>query len=124
MAQGRFRDGKMNGTWLFFDSRHVKIAEVTYVRGVASGPYKTYFASHFDPSAAGKLESEGRVQGGKIAGEHIAYAPDGSIFSKATIGVSGVRDVKFGVSEAAAKTAEADIRFIQTLEEIVHSATK
>jgi hypothetical protein len=124
-AQGRFQDGKMQGTWLFFDSHHVKVAEVTYLRGTQSGPYRTYFSAFApDHSAAGQLESEGRFEGRSVVGQHIAYAPDGSVFSSATLDSNGVPRVTIGAAGAATRTAEADVRFIQSLDGIVRTAIK
>ena len=121
-SQGRFQDGKMDGSWVFFDSHQVKLAEVTYRNGVSSGSYRTFFGSLVHPASAGKLESQGTLQNGQVVHQHIAYNPDGQVFSNAILEAGTVRHVTVGPREAAAQTAAADTRFVQTLEGAVHSA--
>ncbi len=123
-AQGRFENGKMQGKWLFFSSNSMKLAEVSFQNDVASGPYKTYFGLLFDPSAAGRLESEGHFQNGRVSGLHLVYAPDGSVCSRATFNSSGVREVNIGSRKMAERTAEADVHFVETLRDIVLTAIK
>jgi|GEM_PF-2217740 len=118
-AQGNFQNGKMNGLWVFFDSQKVKIAEVTYLDGVPSGPYRTFFGSTANPSVVGKLESQGDMKDGNVVGQHIAYAPDGSIFSNATFDTNGIQNITIGSLEQAKRTADADYRFVKALESIV-----
>ena len=123
-AQGRFLNGKMDGRWVFSDSHQVKIAEITFQKGVASGPYKTYFGSIFNPVAAGKLESAGRFEDGQVVGRHLAYSSTGSAFSVATFEAGRLRQVEFGPVNAATKTAAADATFLDVLENTVRSAVR
>ena len=123
-AQGRFQNGKMDGRWDFFDSRQVKVAEITYQNGARTGPYKTYFSSFLIPAAAGKLESEGRLQNGQAAGRHLAYSADGHVFSDATFEAGKLRHADVGAADAATKTVDADSRFFEILEGAVRSAVR
>ena len=125
-GQGRFQDGKMQGAWRFFDSSGVKVAEVSYANGVASGPFRTYYSSFARDglSAAGKLESEGQFQNGNVIGQHIGYAPNGSIFTSAVFITSGAPCVTIGTVEQAKGTVQADIRFIRILEKNIRAAVE
>ena len=122
VAQGRFAHGKLDGTWRYFDSRKVKIAELTYRDGTLSGHYQTYFGSIVHPEAAGKLESDGRMENGRVVGRHIGYEPSGRVFTDAVFGASGVERVAIGTREQAEQTAASDERFAQSEEGLVRSA--
>ncbi len=123
-AQGTFHEGKMDGRWLFFDS-HVKVAEVAYLNGAASGPYRTYFGSIAFPAAAGKPESEGHLQNGRTVGRFVSYSrTTGQVDNEATFDASGAVHPKFGAGELAVRLADADQRFVQFLGAQVHAAVR
>ena len=123
-AEGRFEDGRMDGKWQFFDSHCIKIAEVTYRLDSASGPYRTFFGSNFDPSAAGKLETAGLFRDGRVVGEHVAYSARGGEFSKAVFATGQLRHVEAGPNDAGPKTAAADTQLLHSLEGMVRSAVR
>ena len=123
-AQGRFQGGKMDRRWTFFNSHQIKVAEITYQHGVATGPYKTYFGSEFNPSVAGKLESTGFFENGRVDGEHIAYSGTGHAFSRATFKAGHLQHNEMLPEDAATKTAAADEEFARFLERAVHSAVQ
>jgi len=120
-AQGHFKNGKMDGVWVFIDWHKVKIAEITYRSGDASGPFRTFLGSSTYPVAAGSIESEGTLQSGQLVGQHVCYRPGGKVFSRAILDKGKVSHVVFGSMEDATRTAAADTRFVQTLEGAVHS---
>ena len=137
-AQGKFEKGKLEGKWLFFDTHQVKVAEITYHEGVPSGPYRTYFGSRVNPAAAGKLESEGWMQGRALVGHHVSYSPDGKtskIFFEggdASHGKAGPDETimykasadLFGPQVGAAEVERLDLRFIHALDEFIRPATR
>ena len=123
-AQGPFKDGKMDGTWVFWDSEGAKTAELTYERGVRSGPFRLYYGSFFDPAAAGKLKVTGSFKNGRQVGEHIAYLRSGSVDSRATIHDNGEIEASVGSPELAKRLIAADDRLFPKLESAVFEAIK
>ncbi len=137
-ARGRFEKDRLEGKWLFFDTHQVKVAEITYHEGVPSGPYRTYFGSKVHPAVAGKLESEGWVQGGGLVGHHVSHTPDGKA-SKAffeggdashgkagpdeTVMYEASADL-FGPQVGAAEAARLDLQFIHALDEFIRPALR
>lgn len=115
-AQGHFIDGKMDGLWLFWTSDGTKVAEISYDRGVRSGPFRLYWSNFLNPDFAGKLKAEGKAQNGKQVSEHISYLPDGQIDSRAKILEDGQIQPSIGSSEIARKKLEADDRYFAGLE--------
>ena len=100
------------------------MAEITYQHGVATGPYRTYFGSKFNPPVAGKLESTGFFENGRVVGEHIAYSGSGRAFSKATFKAGRLQHNEMLPEDAATKTAAADEEFACVLERAIRSAVQ
>lgn len=121
-AQGRFVHGKMDGKWLFFDSHQIKVAEFTYRTGAASGPYRTFFGSTLIPAAAGKLESEGRFQDGRVTGRHVGYDAAGKVFTDAMVEAGKAKRITAGTPEQAVQTAESDEWLLQAMENAIRPA--
>ena len=127
VAQGRFAHGKMDGNWLFFDSHQVKVAEFTYRAGILSGPYQTFFGSVLNPSAAGRIESKGQMQNGRVIGRHLGYGPAGEVFTDAILeaarpGANEVSRVTVGTREQAKQTAASDQDFARAESRLIRSA--
>jgi hypothetical protein len=120
--RGRMVNGQMDGLWVFFETTGTKVAEFNFVVGAASGPYRTYFGSRFDPSAAGKIESEGRLEHGRPVGRFTAFRPDGGILCSATFGPNGAPTATVGAPAQAQKLTLADLNFLNTLVAPVHRA--
>ncbi len=123
-AEGSFAHGKMDGKWRFFDSHHVKVAELTYRQGAAFGPFRTFFGSLATPPAAGKLESEGVLQDGRVVGRHVGYDASGKVFTDAVVEAGKVSGVKVGTSDQAAKTSELDEEMVRTMEKVIRPALR
>jgi hypothetical protein len=121
-AQGHFIDGKMDGSWVFWTSDGTKVAEISYDRGVRSGPFRLYWSNLLNPDFAGKLKAEGKAQDGKQVGEHISYLPDGQVDSRAKILEDGQIQPSIGSSEVARKKLAADDRYFAGLEAAVLGA--
>lgn len=124
VAEGKFVKGRMDGLWTFFESTGVKVAEITYSGGARTGPYRTFAGSHFDPRQAGKLESEGHLLNGRMTGRFIAYDTDGSVTDSVMFAAGAVVNVTTGNVQRAKTLAAADLRFIDTLEQMVLDAVK
>ena len=121
-AKGAFEAGKMEGPWVFYDSRGNRTAEVRYHRGDAVGQYRFYFSAFAFPQAAGHLNTDGRLEGGKIVGEHIGYGPDGSVISRATFNVHGEIKPSAGSLDLARRLADADYRLLAGMKKSVQDS--
>ena len=122
VAQGRFVHGQKDGRWRYFDSRGVKVIELTYHNGAISGPYQTYFGSILNPAAAGKPESEGRMEYGRVTGRHVGYDPAGKVFTDAVFGANGFQRATVGTREQAEQTAASDEQFATGEEKLLRPA--
>jgi hypothetical protein len=116
VAQGRFTEGKLDGIWRFWDSGGSKTAEITYDRGIKSGPFRLYYGSFLDPSAGGKLKAEGNLKADKQVGEHVAYLTTGDVESRSVIKDAGEIEASVGTSDLARRLMEADDRLFPKLE--------
>jgi hypothetical protein len=121
-AKGTFKAGQMEGLWVFYDSRGTRTAEVRYHRGDAVGQYRFYFSAFAFPQAAGHLNTNGHLEGGKIVGEHIGYGPDGSLISRAVFNAGGEIKPSVGTPDLARRLADADYRLIEGLKKSVQDS--
>ena len=51
-TSGQYESGQRTGVWTFWDSRGVKVVELTYVRGAKEGACHMWYGSFAYPSAA------------------------------------------------------------------------
>jgi hypothetical protein len=121
-AKGAFKAGQMEGPWVFYDSRGNRTAEVQYHHGEAVGEYRFYFSAFAFPKAAGHLNAEGRLEGGKIVGEHVGYGPDGAVISRATFTTAGDIKATVGPVELARRLADSDYRLFAGLKHSVQDS--
>ena len=73
-------------------------------------------------AAAGKLESEGRMRNGRVAGRHIGYDASGRVFTDAIVEADGISQATIGTREQAGQTVSSDERFAAAEEGLVRPA--
>lgn len=76
-VEGMLKDGKKEGTWIFFDFQGVKDAEVGYKDDALSGPCLMWYGSFQSPDIAGKKKLEAVFDNGAFHGPYANYYPNG-----------------------------------------------
>ena len=75
--QGSFKDGKMEGPWVYYRKNGQLFSKGTYKDGKKDGPYVDYYA-------IGQLASKGTYKDGNKHGPWILYYENGQLWDKNT----------------------------------------
>lgn len=132
-ATGSFEGGQRNGVWTFWDSRGVRIVELTYVRGTEEGPCLMWYGSFAYLEAAGSKKLEGQFSRGKEDGMKSTWWPGGSLRCETQLNRGEVVTARCwsesgdvltdpDALDAARSALEPDIEYLHTLERSVEDS--
>jgi len=133
MLEGNLLAGKMHGTWTAWASTGDRLAVLSYVDGLRSGPFQMWYGPFGDPSARGRLKLEGACERGRFHGSVVRYFPNGARRSVRVYDQGALVSAQYWsenrtelssvqAEEAALAEVASDINYLETLEAMVRQA--